>query len=230
MPAGARIGDCPPWVDCRAILHQAGQFGGRLIVAGQDLNDAVLFRSKASFGTVVLCSWSPGQWSRMSDVRPVPLPPTRRGRFAVARGLERVEWYQALVADGTDVGARDHGLRNELAWRAYALAGRASTGEEPIFSGAPWRASRVFAIPRAVGWRRPPAAIPEVLIGLKAGAAYLGMTPGAFTRARMRDRIPGEFATDLRRRGHPQPCWTRATLDAWKAERPLAGKSSGRAA
>jgi hypothetical protein len=214
---GQRLSDLPAWADCRAILHQGAQFGFRLIVAGQDIKDAVLFGARASFGTIVLCTWTPAQWQRLTSLRPVPDMPTRRGRFTAARGMDDALPFQALIAHPRG------GYANETAWREWALDGRQPTTEP---ARPPWRG---FTAHRpALPWRTTPAAVPAVIIGNPEAARYLGMRTDAFERARRRQPIPGEFTTDIRRPGRPQPCWRRTDLDAWQAARPIAGTRADR--
>ena len=58
---------------------------------------------------------------------------------------------------------------------------------------------------------------PALIVGIKAGAEFLGMTESAFERARKRATIDGET------RDGRSPAWTPQQLREWHAQRPIAG-------
>ena len=57
-----------------------------------------------------------------------------------------------------------------------------------------------------------------LIVGIDAGASYLGMTRDAFIQARKRNAIEGERKVDKR------PAWPESLLKEWHSKRPRAGK------
>ena len=205
---GQRITDVPAWRDVKAILHQGGQFGWRVIIDGQDLKAEVLFGSRYSFGNVGLFGWKAQQWRYCVGTTPVPPAPKKKGRMCLAQGPGH-RWVQVVIADPRG----DH--HNEQAWREFALNGR-HTRQDTTWAGQQRSG--------AWGWRAvlPPVpdhavpALSPVLIGPKQAAAYLGMTQDQFKMARRRYPIQGEFKHMTR--GQETSCWAKETLDLWVAE------------
>jgi Guanylate-kinase-associated protein (GKAP) protein len=58
---------------------------------------------------------------------------------------------------------------------------------------------------------------PAVIVGIKAASDLLGMEEAAFTKARQRRPIPGEFRTGI------QPSWPELELREWRSQAPRAG-------
>ena len=221
---GQRITDVPAWRDVKAILHQGAQFGYTVMVDGQDLTAQVLFGSRSQFGTILMTGFTPKQWGYVVGTTPIPPSPTRKGRFHLVRGTEHTI-VQVVCADTRG------GAANEQSWREFALGGRDAEAEAPTNGWRYWAARLPrLALPHSQyrpGAAEPegPKAIPAVLIGNTEAAAYLEMKRNAFITARRRQPINGEFETDIR--GSAQPAWTRESLDAWRAARPLAKSGRG---
>lgn len=218
---GQRVTDVPAWRDVKAVLHQGAQFGYRVVVDGQDLTQQVMFGMRASFGTILVTGYTQPQYRYVTGQSAnIPPSPTRRGRFMLIRGADAIQ-VQVVAADPKR--GKEH---NELAWREFALGGRQVAGGPS--SAWTYKAEKAARKVRgALPMRRPqPLAIPMVLTGLAEGAAYLGMKPDAFRKARQRHAIPGEFTTDHRGKG-TQPAWHRDTLDAWAAGLPGRDRALG---
>ena len=205
-PVGARIGDLPAWLDIKAVLHQGAQFGFRVIVDGQDLNAAVLFGSRHSFGTILMTGFTPKQWSYAVGTSPIPASPNRKGRFHLVRGTSHTT-VQVVIADPSS------GEANERAWREFALSGKAGTPPGPQDQDGDKLPPRQQALPTGA----IPLAISHVLIGPKQAAAYLGITVDAFKMARRRYPIDGEFKSEVNRQD--VTCWTPETLQLWVRDR-----------
>ena len=207
-----RITEVPPWEDVKDILHQGAQFGYYVVVDGQDLKDQVLFGARDAFGQII-GAFTPKQWGYVVGTTPVPPMPDQRGRFHLVRGGGGGHHglVQVVIADPRG------GSANEVAWRLFALNGRQPQASPQAAATRAW-AERLMRAPRAIGWHRGPErrAISPVLIGPKAGAAYLNMTQQSFKALRRRHPIKGEFTHA--RRGQEWACWTRESLDAWVAE------------
>lgn len=198
--------------DVSRILYTGARFGYRVIIAGQDLKDAVLFNCRSQFGTLVVFRFKPNQWTYTVGTSPAPDEPTKKGRtYHVIGGRPRL--IQTVVADVRGSAA------NEQAWREYALNGRLPefTPETPHWSARfdprtpNARRIRRAALPPAPE-QRAIADAPQVLIGVAAAAAFLGMTEVAFKQARSRHPIENE----MRSLDGKQPAWHQDTLNFWR--------------
>jgi hypothetical protein len=199
----------PAWQAVRSVLNQGAEFHHRIMVCAQDLTDEVLFRSRNSFGTILMNGFKPQQWRNQIGTTPIPACPKKPGRFYLVRYGEP-ELIHVVCADSRP----GHGRHNEQLWREYALGGRQPqtdtwTGEDK--SGA-WGQHEAL----------PPVPDPEVLelspllIGPSQAAAYLGMTYDQFKMARRHHPIQGEVKYQVR--GQDTSCWTKETLQLWAAE------------
>lgn len=198
----------PAWLAVRAVLNQGAEFHHRVMVCAQDLTDEVLFRSRNSFGTMLMNGFKPQQWRNQVGTTPVPACPKKPGRFYLVRCGEP-ELVQVVCADSRP----GHGRHNEQLWREYALNGRQAdaTQEASQRSGAWGRRKALPGVPE----EGVPALSP-VLIGPNQAAAYLGMTYDQFKMTRRRNPIPGEFKHTVR--GQQTACWAKETLDLWVSE------------
>jgi len=199
----------PAWLAVRDILNQGAEFHHRVMVCAQDLTDEVLFKSRNSFGTILMNGFKPAQWRNQVGTTPIPACPRKPGRFYLVR-YGKPELIHVVCADSRP----GHGRHNEQLWREYALAGRQPqtdtwTGE---YQSGAWGQHEEL----------PPVPDPEVLalspvlIGPKQGAAYLGMTYDQFTMARRRHPIKGEIKHLVK--GQETSCWAKETLDLWVTE------------
>ena len=136
-----RITDVPAWRDVKAVLHQGGQFGYRVVVGGQDLKDNVLFGARSQFGVILMTGFTPKQWGYAVGTTPVPKSPSSKGRFHLVRGSDH-GLVQVVAADVR----KGHGRQNELLWREFALNGRDARQPAP----GRWRPG----VPAGAGRRR----------------------------------------------------------------------------
>jgi len=204
--------DNPVAQDIRRVLRMGAAFGYRMLIAGQDLDEDTLFGYRSAFGTILLCSFTDQQWNNVVGGSRVPARPQRVGRFyCVQDGVPAL--YQQVIADPRG------GMHNDLAWRTFALAGRVPEAE--YVPPAPrFRIHHQTALPPAPDQ----LALPRVLVGIPAAAAYLGVSANAFELARKRHGpVPGEFSGAVdghrnrlgRKDERAKPCWPRQSLDAW---------------
>ena len=194
----------PAWLAVRAVLNQGAEFHHRVMVCAQDLTDEVLFKSRNSFGTILMNGFKPQQWRNQIGTTPIPACPKKPGRFYLVRCGEP-ELVQVVCADSRP----GHGRHNEQLFRDFALNGRQE--RTPQDSGA-WGQHEALPPPPD----RELLELSPVLIGPKQGAAYLGMTYNQFTMARRRHPIQGEIKHLVK--GQETACWAKETLDLWASE------------
>lgn len=177
----------PVWSDVAAVLWMGAQAHCHVVLAGQRLDYNLLGGLLGSFGIRMLAGFQPVDYARLVGVPPVQRSQKARGRFLVYAGGE-LTWTQLAYGDADEL-------------RGWVLEGRQA-------------ASQAASHPVPDVGRGPEDATGDsggrVLVGLAAGAEYLGLSVDAFRKRLERGgRVPGEF------RAGGQPAWRAADLDVW---------------
>lgn len=210
----------PIWMNLAAILWMGAQFNCHVIMYGQRLDEKATggVGLRDSLGFRGLAGFRPQQWMMLVGTAPIPRSQKPRGRFIYSDGQEDT-WVQNVLP--TDQQLRDYAstcreplpVLPELAVppaEAAALIDLqmssvlSGTGSLPALTPGPRTALTQDTIPDpGEAW----------IVGVAAGAAYLGLKEGTFAKRRTRSEtgIPGET-----RQGN-QPAWLPRDLDAWAA-------------
>jgi hypothetical protein len=192
----------PPWVgDYLYILWQGRAAGCHLVVGAHQASADVLINSDArnQFGAKILAGPQSDESWRMAYGRGTPKMRTaaRKGSAAIGIG-ETLHKGQLVRIEKAD---------------AVELARKGTPTNVPREQGkAPLPADMPANVPPSAdedGW----------IVGNEAGAAFLGMSPDSFRRARTRAPVEGE-----QRRGR-HPAWTEQALVSWQSKRPRAGRT-----
>lgn len=191
----------PIWLTLAGILWQGRAFNCHVIAVGQRMDERATggIGLRDSFGLRGLAGFTAQQWAMLVGTSPVPRSQKPRGRIIFWDGSEAT-WVQA-----------GYGTPEEL--RAYALEGRRDmSGLTPDTAPQPAETAP-SRTDTGTAW----------VVGLAAGADYVGLSPAAFEKRRQRvgGSLPGEV-----RQGN-QPAWTATDLDAWRESWPrvVAGRT-----
>jgi hypothetical protein len=176
----------PLWGDLSIILAAGRQFGVHVILVGQDLREMALggIGIRTMLGLRGIAGYDAQMWSRFMQTRPIPKRQNGQGRWCYRLAGHDDLWVQNVWA-GPD----------PLAVAEFAT-GRVSYVPSPDVSAG-------GSVDTA------PSGTP--IVGLEAAAAWLEMSPAAFTKARQRRAIPGETRVGNR------PAWTEAELRSWRS-------------
>jgi hypothetical protein len=167
------------------ILRMSREYGGRVLVFTQRLDNASTggIGLRDLFGWRGLAGFRKNQWMMLIGTLPIPKSVKRVGRWIYSDGDKEV-WVQNVY--GTPEQLRD-----------YALLGRRAVGIQDGHSSVD-----------DVSPGRLPASVQWDIVGLQAGADYVGLPLGTFRKQRDRNGpIPGEG-----REGR-SPTWMYADLD-----------------
>lgn len=187
-------GTPPVWMDIAAVLWMGRFVHCHGILVGQRLDDKATggVGLRDSLGFRGLAGYRPNQWKMLIGTTPIPKSQRQRGRWIYSDGQEET-WVQNIMATPQEI-------------RAYAMEGRLPVSG--VVSGSVVSAGETPAARTDTGARW--------VTGLGTAAAYLGMSPAAFEKARQRSAVAGEL------RNGGQPTWTEYDLDTWARSRPRA--------
>lgn len=222
-------GPWPGWNDIYDILQMGRFVNMHFLVCSQDFRDDI-FGGRGGrnyFGLKGMAGFSPGQWDKFMQTKPVPLMQNQAGRWIFSDGSPvNDSWVQVTYADAEhDRAAYDYAAEGRDAFvdadgmdateRDQEQAALPSVTEEGAYSRYLRSIAPVTDIPQddvTQGDQR------RVICGLREAAHFLGMKDTTFRQARYRaqenDGIPGEFTKGR------TPCWYEEDLIAWKASRP----------
>lgn len=192
----------PPWVgDYLYILWQGRAAGCHLIVGAHQASADVLINSDArnQFGAKILAGPQSDESWRMAYGRGTPKMKTAARKGSAAIGIGESLHKGQLVRLNKENAV-------ELARKGDPTSVHVEGGETPPPADMP------ASVPIAADetpW----------VVGNEAGAAFLGMSPAGFRRARTRAPVDGE-----QRRGR-HPAWTEGMLVSWQSKRPRAGRT-----
>lgn len=204
----------PIWMNLAAILWMGAQFNCHVIMYGQRLDEKATggVGLRDSLGFRGLAGFRPQQWMMLVGTAPIPRSQKPRGRFIYSDG-QADTWVQNVYPTAQELRDYASTCREPLAplpelavepAEAVALIDLqmssvlSGTGSLPALTPGP-RTSLTQDSP-AEAW----------IVGVAAGAAYLGLKEGTFAKRRTRSEgIPGET-----RQGN-QPAWLPSDLDAW---------------
>jgi hypothetical protein len=177
-------------------LWQGGFARFHVVTGAQQANAEVLISSDArdQYGVKIATGpQSVGSWRMLYGLEPKQGTGRRKGDAIVGVGdsLDRIQLSY--------IGAE--------AARNLALA-----GQRPRLSVEAADAGDMPSSVHGQTESEPP------IVGNAAGAKIVGLTPGAFVKARQRAPVEGEW------RVGGSPAWTRAALVSWQSRRPRAGR------
>jgi hypothetical protein len=183
----------PVWRSISRILRMSREYGGRVNVFTQRLDNASTggIGLRDLFGERGLGGYKRNQWMMLVGTLPMPKPSSRRGRWIYTDGNKEL-WVQNVYA-------------TEQELRDWALAGRRPVdihgGHSPVTAPSPGDSDP------SVQWD---------IVGLQAGADYLGIPVGTFRKRRQRaGGIPGEGVQGR------SPVWMKTDLDAFAAKQEV---------
>lgn len=200
---------CPFITDVATILFQGRQVNVNIVSVYQRMSVMATGgqgEMRDSFGYKVLARFSHHAWDSLVGTRPRGVSSNHPGR-----GL--------IVAGGSSRAVQLTYEPNLETVADYALNGRTEIG--PFTGGVEVLPDLFPQLEAITGPSTTPRELhavpddPDLVVGLREGAEYVGMTYTAFTRARERSggELPGE-----RRQGR-SPAWTPEVLDAWSTRR-----------
>jgi hypothetical protein len=186
-PKGEK-GKAPIWASLQTVLAAGRQFNVTAIIVGQDLRESALggIGLRAMLGLRGIAGYDAQMWGRFMQTRPIPRRQYGQGRWCYRIDGEDV-WVQNVWAPEDPQALSDfaQGRLSHVALRGTSAGESQETGASATGSATP-------------------------IVGVKAAAEWLEMTPTAFRKARERHPIDGE-----NRRGN-QPCWTQDALRSWR--------------
>jgi hypothetical protein len=177
----------PIWRSISRIMRMGREYGARVLTFTQRLDN----RSTGNFGLRDLLGWRGlagfrrNQWMMLVATTPIPKSVNRKGRWIYDDGEKQV-WVQNVYA--TPEQLRDYAMSG----RRPVDTPRGQTAVSDSLSGQ---------TPMSVQWD---------IIGLQAGADYLGVPYETFRKRRARHPIDGEGTAKGR-----TPAWTRDMLDRY---------------
>lgn len=178
----------PVWDDISAIVWQGAQFRCHMIVAGQRLDNEAFggIGLRDSLGFRGLAGYRHQQWKMLIGTSTVPRAQKQRGRWIYSDGNEET-WVQNIWATPQEV--RDLAMtgRRDVAGPVSQVPAQGAAG--PGTTGVPGT---------------------TLIVGLAAGADYVGCDLEAFRKRRIRAELE-----DTTRIGN-QPAWTPEQLDQLK--------------
>ncbi|MFF9908774.1 hypothetical protein ACF1HU_35840 [Streptomyces olivaceus] len=229
----------PPVVnDISFILNQGRQARMHVVSVFQQMNARAAGGSEArdQYGMKLLARFSPAAWNMLVGTYPRPKSSRHAGRAIVMVGddqrIIQMPFITAKEARKFALNGRKPAEtaptspRSSLSKDATSLPGTTLAGvpgQSPDVAGVN---GRTILVTGSDGIARPalravpvsaPEPDPDPIVGLQAGASFLGMEREAFKKARQRDPIDGEF------RSGSSPAWTEEALKEWHLNRPRAG-------
>lgn len=208
----------PIWETLASCLWMGAQFNVHVIMYGQRLDEKATggFGLRDSLGFRGLAGYRPQQWMMLIGTSPIPASQKPRGRFIYSDGQD-LTWVQNVLP--TSQQLRDYASTTRTPPVLPALAVEPDTARELITLAMSRVLSGTSSLPALTPGPRTsltqdsPAVAEEAwVVGVAAGAAYLGLSESAFAKRRTRSEgVPGET-----RQGN-QPCWKPADLDLWAA-------------
>lgn len=154
----------PVWEDLAMIMAQGAAYRCHLIMTGQRLDETIFggLRLISMAGFRGLGGWRPANYKRLGLGGPVPLAPTRRGRWLYNDG-ESETLVQNVWA--TDAEIKDYAMSLPPGVEPLVPSQRAQDG---------------------------PAGAGRWVTGLDAAAAHLDLSKAAFVKRRQKLAVPGE--------------------------------------
>ena len=186
----------PVWFVLAQIHWMGRQVNCHCISVGQRLDDKATgnIGLRTSMGFVGIAGFRGKEWDLLIGTRPVPRSQKPKGRWLYDDGSNQT-WAQNVVNIREGETEPDPGII-----RDYAMAGRRQ--------GVPARPGQGLS-PVAMA----PVGTGTWVVGLDAGAAFLGLPMETFKKRRQ--RAGGKLAGELRQGS--QPAWTEADLTAFAA-------------
>lgn len=198
----AKAGDPPvppPWMSLASIHWMGRQVSVHCISVGQRLDDKATggIGLRSSMGLVGIAGYRAREWDLLIGTRPMPRSQKPKGRWLYDDSSKQT-WVQNMCAARSPSEAG-------IIIRDYASAGRFPGVRSRVSAPSP---GQTPVVRTDIEVQTSPQI--EWIVGLDAGADYLGISRAAFEKRRQRSgKIPGEV-----RQGN-QPAWDPDDLVTW---------------
>jgi hypothetical protein len=215
----------PVYQDVTKYMIKGRQVRKRVIGVYQMLShsacggiDASVMRS--SYGAKALSRYSHQQWDSLTGIRPRVASSAIPGRWVVVLG-NQVRHVQVPLGSPEELCEFALGSPHAVAASPPPLEG----ARPQLAASAPRGVVHLVRAPGADTFDSPsqsgPEDGPEDVEGRQAAAAYLGMNPETFRKARQNRPIEGEY-----RLADGRPAWSREALTRWAESRKRTGGPS----